>query len=58
MNAYVHIWTYQDAADRGRRRQNLQQDPAWTAYPKMSAEAGNLIFQQNSILMPTPFFPS
>lgn len=57
VNAYVHIWTYQDAADRERRRQSLQQDPAWAAYLKMSAEAGNLISQKNSILMPAPFFP-
>ena len=56
VNSYVHIWTYQDAADREARRTRLQNDPAWISYLKMSAEAGNLISQTNAILAPAPFF--
>lgn len=57
VNSYVHIWVYQNAADREERRQRLQQDPDWISYLKMSAEAGNLVSQVNAILTPAPFFP-
>jgi len=57
VNSYVHIWVYQNAADREDRRTRLQQDPDWIAYLAKSAEAGNLITQTNAILTPTPFFP-
>ena len=55
-NRYVHIWAYQDAADRAKRRAAMQADPAWQAYLKLSAEAGYLERQENKLLVPVPFF--
>jgi len=56
VNTYVHIWAYEDAADRARKRAALQADPDWIAYLKKSAEAGYLLSQRNAILTPTGFF--
>lgn len=56
VNSYVHIWTYESAADRAQKRAALQVDPAWTKYLEMSARAGYLISQRNKILVPVPFF--
>jgi NIPSNAP len=57
LNTYVHIWVYQDAGDRERRRAAMQADPEWQAFLKVSAEAGYLIRQENRIMTPAPFAP-
>ena len=54
MNSFVHIWAYEDAADRAARRAQMAADPEWQAYLKKSAEAGYLVSQTNKILMPVP----
>jgi hypothetical protein len=56
-NTYVHMWAYEDAADRARRRAAMLADPEWQAYLKMNAEAGYLIKQQNWHMVPTSFAP-
>lgn len=56
VNSFVHIWRYDDAADRAERRRQLAADPDWQDYLKRSAEAGYLISQINKILTPAPFF--
>ena len=56
VNCYVHIWVYDDAADREKKRAALQADPAWADFLEKSAAAGYLISQKNSILKPAPFF--
>lgn len=56
VNSYVHVWVYEDAADRARRRAALAADPDWQHYLKLSAEAGNLVSQVNQILTPASFF--
>ena len=56
VNAYVHVWVYEDAADRQRKRAALMADPDWLAYLERSAEAGYLMSQENSILTTVPFF--
>lgn len=55
-NSYVHIWVYEDAADRTRKRATLLADPAWQDYLARSAAAGYLIEQENRLLTPTQFF--
>lgn len=55
-NSYIHIWAYEDVADRARRRANMMADPDWQTYLAKSAEAGYLVKQRNTILMPAPFF--
>ena len=56
INTYVHVWAYEDAADRAKRRAAMQADPAWQAFLAKSAEAGNLLGQQNQILQAASFF--
>jgi hypothetical protein len=57
LNTYVHIWVYQDAADRASRRAAMQADPEWQAFLKKSAEAGYLIAQENKLMTPASFAP-
>ena len=40
VNTYVHIWVYEDAEDRNRKRTALFKDPEWLKYLEMNAEAG------------------
>lgn len=56
VNSYVHIWAYDDAADRATKRTALAADPEWQNFLKLSAESGNLLGQINTILIPAPFF--
>ena len=56
VNSYLHIWVYQDAADRAARRAALQADPGWIKYQTLSGEAGYLLSQQNSLMTEVPFF--
>lgn len=56
VNSYIHVWAYRDAAHRAECRANLAADPDWQNFLKLSAEAGNLIKQVNTILTPASFF--
>jgi hypothetical protein len=56
LNSYVHVWAYDSAADRERRRAAMASDPEWQAYLKLSHEAGHLIGQENKILTAPAFF--
>jgi NIPSNAP len=55
VNSYLHIWLYEDAADRARRRAAMQADPDWIAYLKRSLEAGYLLSQHTQLMIPAPF---
>lgn len=57
VNSYVHIWAYDDAADRAARRKAMMDDPAWLDYLKMSREAAYLVSQVNILLTPVSFAP-
>ena len=57
LNTFVHIWVYQNAADRERRRAAMNADPEWQAFLQKSAEAGYLIWQENKLMTPAPFAP-
>ena len=56
VNSYVHVWVYQNAADRETRRAAMQADPGWQTYLARSAEAGYLIHQENQLATSAPFF--
>ena len=56
VNSYVHIWQYENAADREQRRANMAADPRWTAYLKVSREAGYLERQENALMTAAPFW--
>jgi len=57
VNSYVHIWAYEDAADRAKRRKAMMEDPDFLGYLAKSREAGYLIAQQNMLLTPVSFAP-
>ena len=57
VNSYVHIWVYEDAADRNRKRTALFNDPEWLAYLEKSGEAGYVIKQESKLMSPAPFAP-
>jgi hypothetical protein len=54
-NQIVHLWAYEDLADRERRRAALRADPRWGPY-SASVQA-LLVTQENKILVPAPFSP-
>lgn len=58
VNTYVHIWMYEDAADRTRRRAAMQADPRWATFLEKSGEAGYLVSQENRLMLPVPFAPA
>jgi hypothetical protein len=57
VNSYVHIWVYEDAADRGRKRAAMMKDPEWLAYIDMNAAAGYLTSQETKLMTETSFAP-
>nr|WP_294526916.1 NIPSNAP family protein [uncultured Rhodopila sp.] len=57
VNTYVHIWVYKDAADRASRRAAMMADSDWQTYLQKSADAGYLISQRNSLMVPADFAP-
>ena len=57
LNTIVHIWGYEDAADRAKRRAAMQADPDWKAYVKKSGEAGYLVEQRTCLMVPAGFAP-
>jgi hypothetical protein len=56
VNSYLHIWVYQNAADRETRRAAMMRDPQWLDYLGKSADAGYLIKQENRLMVRAPFF--
>ena len=55
-NEYLHIWVYENAADREARRAAMRSDPEWLEYTKRSAELGALVRQNNKLMTPVDFF--
>lgn len=57
LNQVIHLWSYQDQAERERKRDAMQKDPRWHAYLKMNAEAGYMQSMENRVLKSTSFSP-
>jgi hypothetical protein len=57
INTLVHRWVFEDVADRVRRRAAMMSDPQWQNYLKLADEAGFLIDQRNSLMVPASFAP-
>jgi hypothetical protein len=57
VNQDIHIWAYENAADRERRRAAMWADPEWLAYVEESAKLGALEAQENRLMTPVSFFP-
>jgi hypothetical protein len=56
VNEIVHIWGYEDLADRTKRRAAMAADPAWQSYLQKSREF--MKHMNNKILVPTSFSPT
>jgi len=57
LNTYVHLWVYEDAGDRMRRRAELNADPAWWHYLEKAAAAGYVVRQETKLMLPAAFAP-
>jgi hypothetical protein len=57
VNQYLHIWVYDNAGDREKRRAAMWADPEWVAYTQESAKLGALVKQENRLMTPVEFFP-
>ena len=55
VNDVVHIWQYDDLADRERRRAAMEADPAWQAFRAKAAPYVRTM--KSRILKPTWFSP-
>jgi len=55
-NEYVHIWVYENAGDREKKRAAMLADPDWQDYMKRSAELGALVAQSNKLMTPVDFY--
>jgi hypothetical protein len=55
VNTLVHMWLYDDAADRARKRAAMAADPEWQNYGRLLAESGYLVSQQNNLMLPAKF---
>ena len=54
LNQIIHMWGYQDLADRTRRRAELMADQRWQAY--VAKIRPMIVTQESKILTPAPFF--
>ncbi|MEZ5785600.1 MAG: NIPSNAP family protein [Xanthobacteraceae bacterium] len=57
LNTLVHMWGYEDAGDRARKRAAMMADPEWQTYMRLNAEAGLLLEQRTCLMIPAPFAP-
>jgi hypothetical protein len=57
VNTLVHMWLYEDAADRANKRAAMAADPEWQNYLRLNNEAGYTVSQQNNLMLPAKFAP-
>ena len=57
VNTLVHMWLYDDVADRARKRAAMAADPEWQNYLRINNEAGYTVSQQNNLMLPAKFAP-
>lgn len=55
LNQVVHLWAFNDHADRAARRARLQRDPRWSAY--LDRVKGLVVQQESRLLAPTAWCP-
>ena len=57
VNTIVHMWVYESAADREKKRAAMAADPDWQKFAKLQAEAGFLTDMRNNLMIPANFAP-
>jgi len=54
LNQIVHIWAYENLAERDERRGKMAADPAWQAWIKVSSQY--FVNMENKVMKEAPFF--
>jgi hypothetical protein len=57
LNTFTHIWVYESAADREQKRAAMAKDPDWAVFLAENVKAGNIIAQENTLMIPTGWSP-
>jgi hypothetical protein len=57
LNTIVHMWAYDSAADREKKRAGMAADPEWLNYLKVNKEANYLEHQVTKLMIPARFAP-
>jgi hypothetical protein len=57
LNQVVHLWGFDDLAERTRRRAAMAKDPDWAEFLRRNEELGALMHQESKIIVPTSFSP-
>jgi NIPSNAP len=57
VNTIVHMWVYESAADREKKRAAMAADPDWQKFAKLQADAGLLTDMRNNLMIPAKFAP-
>jgi len=57
INTIVHMWVFEDAADRAAKRAAMQADPEWQQFLKLQGEAGFLENMRTNLMIPAKFAP-
>src|SRR5260370_39615380 len=57
VNTLVHMWLYDDVADRARKRAAMAADPEWQNYLRLNNEAGYVVWQQKNLMPPARVAP-
>lgn len=55
VNQVVHLWQYENYADREARRAALETDPDWQKYKQMTAAGAFIQQQESQILKSAPW---
>ena len=50
LNQFVHLWAYNDVADREQRRTRMYNDVRWLSYREDTARSGWVLHQSNRLL--------
>jgi hypothetical protein len=50
LNQFVHLWRFDDMADRERRRAAMHKDPRWPSYRATTGAAGYVKHRHNRLL--------
>jgi len=55
VNTLMHMWAYDDAADREARRRKFEALPEWKEYRRQLDELGALARVETMLIRPAPF---
>jgi hypothetical protein len=57
LNTLVHLWAFENAGDRERKRAAMAADPEWKVYVRENRAAGHVVEQHTSLMIPASFAP-